>query len=286
MAAPDRRNARPTSTILRSTDMHRAHHAEIDREEHADRDQRDLRGLENAEPQHEQRHPGDRRNRAQRLQGRIEQPPQQRGIAGDRAEQRAGHRRRCRSRPRRAAASRATWRCNSPVCASSANVAIDHAMAAAPAGRRTSPARTDDFPDHRQADRQQQAEQRPRPARQAVAAGLALFRRGRVRRRCVMGTKRHTNTRCKARLTCRSHRAAADRMLAPWLAACAGRASDDSVASVRQRHAWSSISSSTVAFTSTSALMTPACCNARPACRIESRCSARRSCCGSARCAP
>ena len=51
----------------------RAGDAEIDREEDADRDQRHLRGLEDAEPQDEQRHPGDRRDRAQRLQGRIEQ---------------------------------------------------------------------------------------------------------------------------------------------------------------------------------------------------------------------
>ena len=36
----------------------------------------------------------------------------------------------------------------------------------------------------------------------------------------------------------------------------------------------SSISSSTVAFTSTSALITPACCSARPAARIDSFCGA------------
>ena len=73
---------------------HRAHHAEIDREEHADRDQRDLRGFEDAEPQDEQRHPGDRRDRAQRLQGRIEQAARERRIAGDRAERACRPRRR------------------------------------------------------------------------------------------------------------------------------------------------------------------------------------------------
>ena len=62
------------------------HQVEIDREEHADRDQRDLRRLEDAEPQDEQRHPRDRRDAAQRLQHRVEQPPPQRRIAGQRAE--------------------------------------------------------------------------------------------------------------------------------------------------------------------------------------------------------
>ena len=59
-----------------AVDRHdRAHDAEINRKEHADRNQRDLRALEDAEPEDEQRHPGDRRDRAQRLQGRIEKPP-------------------------------------------------------------------------------------------------------------------------------------------------------------------------------------------------------------------
>src|SRR5204862_393575 len=69
----------------------RAHHAEIDRKEHADRDQRDFRGFENAEPEDEQRHPGDRGDRPQRLHGRIEQPPRQSPIAGDGAEDGAGN---------------------------------------------------------------------------------------------------------------------------------------------------------------------------------------------------
>ena len=63
-----------------------AHHAEIDREEHADGDERDLGGLENSQPQDEQRNPGDRGNRAQRLQARIDQPARHGRIAGDRAQ--------------------------------------------------------------------------------------------------------------------------------------------------------------------------------------------------------
>ena len=51
----------------------RARDAEIDRKEDADGDQRDLRCLEDAEPQDEQRHPGERRDGAQRLQRRIEE---------------------------------------------------------------------------------------------------------------------------------------------------------------------------------------------------------------------
>ena len=47
--------------------------AEIDREEHAHRDERHLGSLEDAEPEQEQRHPGDRRDGAQGLQGRVEQ---------------------------------------------------------------------------------------------------------------------------------------------------------------------------------------------------------------------
>ncbi len=109
-ARPDRRKTRPTSTILRSTATDRAHHAEIDREEHADRDQRHLRGLEDAEPQDEQRHPGDRGDGAQRLQGRIEQAPRQRRVA--RRPRRAACRPRRRGRSRRTTRSSvaATWR--------------------------------------------------------------------------------------------------------------------------------------------------------------------------------
>ena len=68
----------------------RAHHAEIDRKEHPDRDQCDLRGLEDAEPEHEQRHPGERRDRTQGLHGRIKQPLGEIPIAGDRAHDGAG----------------------------------------------------------------------------------------------------------------------------------------------------------------------------------------------------
>ena len=99
----------------------RAHDAEIDREEHADRDQRDLRGLEDAEPEDEQRHPGDRGNGAQRLQGRVDQPAHQRRIAGDRAEHGAGDDAEGKSRdhPRERGAA---WSSSSPVRARSAKV--------------------------------------------------------------------------------------------------------------------------------------------------------------------
>ncbi len=67
-----------------------AERAEIDREGDADRDQRDLRGFEDAEPQDEQRHPGDGGNGAQALQRRVEQRAGETRGAGERAEQRAG----------------------------------------------------------------------------------------------------------------------------------------------------------------------------------------------------
>ena len=72
----------------------RARDAEIDRKEHADGDERHLRGLEDAEPQDEQRHPGDGGNGAQGLQRRIEQAPH--GLGWSRRARRA----RCRRRPR------------------------------------------------------------------------------------------------------------------------------------------------------------------------------------------
>ena len=52
---------------------HGAHDPEVDRKEHADGDQDDLGGLEDAEPQDEQRHPGDRGDGTQALQAGIEQ---------------------------------------------------------------------------------------------------------------------------------------------------------------------------------------------------------------------
>ena len=58
----------------------RARDAEINGEEHADGDERHFRGLEDAEPENEQRHPGDGGNGAQSLQRRIEQTPH--GLAG------------------------------------------------------------------------------------------------------------------------------------------------------------------------------------------------------------
>jgi hypothetical protein len=64
---------------------HRPHDAEIDRKEHADRDQDDLGRLENAEPENEQRHPGDRGDGAQALQGRIDQAVDQAEVPRERA---------------------------------------------------------------------------------------------------------------------------------------------------------------------------------------------------------
>ena len=106
--------------------QHRAHDAEIDRKEHADRDQRDLRGLEDAEPENEQRHPGDRRDRAQRLQRRIDQAMAERRIAGDGAQRRFRRRRRRQIPTARATAWRTACSCSSPVRASSRKVVEDH----------------------------------------------------------------------------------------------------------------------------------------------------------------
>ncbi len=143
----------------------RAHHAEIDRKEHADRDQRDLRGLENAEPENEQRHPGDRGNRAQRLHGGIEQPPRQSPIAGDRAEQRAGDHAEAEAEHD----------------AGHGRLDVQPELAGARqfgdggehlARRRHQPsvgpaAPDDELPGQRESDRQQQPERRPRQARPA-----------------------------------------------------------------------------------------------------------------------
>jgi hypothetical protein len=49
------------------------HEIEVDREEGADRDQRDFRRLVDAQPEQQQRHPGQRWNGANRLEGRVEQ---------------------------------------------------------------------------------------------------------------------------------------------------------------------------------------------------------------------
>src|SRR5688500_6932182 len=70
----------------------RARDAEIDREEHAHRDERNFRRLEDAEPEYEQGHPGDGRNGAQGLKGRVEQLPEGPARSGERAEHDAGQR--------------------------------------------------------------------------------------------------------------------------------------------------------------------------------------------------
>ena len=154
-----------------AVDRHdRAHDAEIDREEHADRDQGDLRGLEDAEPENEQRHPGDRGNGAQRLQGRIDQPAHQRRIAGDRAEQRCRRRRRSRSpattrEQRRAGMALQVRRCGRARRRSC--TMTDGGGTRRPLDK-AKPYR--EFPGHRQRDRQQQVRARAATARQASAA--------------------------------------------------------------------------------------------------------------------
>ena len=139
--------------------------------------------------------------------------------------------------------------------------------AAAPAGRWRGPSRTAISQTSAAATGSIRPSAGRRPARQRVRVA-ALFRRRRVRRQCH-GRKGHTNTRARRKSAAARRR--------PSVAS--GR--ERSQAAMRQsrstRHqfvnaTWSSISSSTAFFTSTSALMTPAFCNAMPACRIESRC--------------
>ncbi len=144
----------------------RAHHAEIDREKHPDRDQRDFRGFENAEPQDEQRHPGDRRDRAQRLHGRIEQPARQSPIAGDRRRAMVpATTPRAKAQRRRGVSVAMMWRVSSPLRASSTMVAkILARRRHQPSVGQAEP--DDDLPGQREADRQQQAKRRPRTAPQ------------------------------------------------------------------------------------------------------------------------
>lgn len=87
MAASESRKVRPTSISLR---LDRAHQAEIDRKEYADGDQRYLGGFENAEPENEQRHPGDRGDGTQRLQAGIDEAPQPCRRSCGRADDRRG----------------------------------------------------------------------------------------------------------------------------------------------------------------------------------------------------
>ena len=106
-ARPARREAEDAADLdeLAVDREDRADDAEIDREEHADGDQRHFRGLEDAEPQDEERHPGDRRDGAQGLQRRIEQAPHRlrRSLRARRARCRRPPR--CRSPRARATAS-------------------------------------------------------------------------------------------------------------------------------------------------------------------------------------
>ena len=151
---------------------HRAHDAEIDREEHADRDQDDLRGLEDAEPQDEQRHPGDRGDRAQRLQGRIDE----RGASATNSR---------RSAPTSVPA--ATPKTKPAATRNSVASDVTLQLAGAPQlgegcedhrRRRHQPAVRQphahrDFPEQRKPDRQQQPERRPQRAAPASCARAA-----------------------------------------------------------------------------------------------------------------
>src|SRR5216684_6224356 len=89
--APDQRRA-AVSMDMRHLDqlavdlLDAGHGAEIDREERAQRDQRHLRPLEDAEPQHEERDPGDADRAGRVLERRVEQAPPQRRVAGQRTE--------------------------------------------------------------------------------------------------------------------------------------------------------------------------------------------------------
>ena len=156
---------RPTSTILRSTDEDRAHHAEIDREEHPDRDQRDFRGLENAEPQDEQRHPGDATG------SRAAPARSDRAAGAPDPNSRRWRRARCRrprqgrSRRRRGVSVATMWRASSPLRASSTMVA-NSLVGGGTSRPLDQPSQTMISQPSASANRQQQSERRPRVAAQ------------------------------------------------------------------------------------------------------------------------
>ncbi len=210
--APDHRRPRQPEDTADLDDLaidrqDRAHHPEIDREEHADRDQRDLRRLEDAEPENEQRHPGDRRNRAQRLQCRIENAARQRPVPGDGAEHRSGgdpqresghHTPQCRRDMARqfAAAGEIGQRRE--------NAARRRQQAAVGETERNGP-----FPDQGQPDRQQQTQRRagePRPRRRLARRrhgardGRHLILQRSLLKRCVFGNHGHSQIASRRRL--------------------------------------------------------------------------------------
>ncbi|MHC2177722.1 hypothetical protein ACVIQW_007109 [Bradyrhizobium diazoefficiens] len=174
IAGPERAEGAPDLDDLAIDREDGTHHAEIDREEHADRDQRDLRCLEDTEPEDEQRHPGQRGYRAQRLHGRIEQPARQRPIAGNRAEQRAGD-----HSEREAKADTPQRRGDVTDQLAGAGEVSDGDKDAR--GRRHQPAVGPAGPHHelpaeRERERQQHTQHRPRVTRDARGRGGALGR--------------------------------------------------------------------------------------------------------------
>ena len=158
----------------------------------------------------------------------------------------------------------ATWRCSSPVRAARRR-SRRSPTAAAPAGRSDKPDAHGEFPEQPRARPAAAARAPAAAARQALAPRPALLRRGRFGVD-VMETRDITSA-CKCKHV-------AEPQLAVTAAAGRPRRPVTFAASVGQRHVRSSISSSTAFFTSTSALMTPAFCSARPAARIDSRCGA------------
>ena len=233
----------------------RAIDAEIDREEHADRDQRHLRRLEDAEPQDEQRHPGDRRDGAQRLQRRIDRCGAAVRRAGQRADDRAGGDAEAKAGERRAAASPICAQ-SSPERASSASVAkIARGRRHQPALRPARTARRASQPTA-SAERQDEAEQpaRRRSARRGAAtrgrlgAGrTCVARRARAAGRSRQGTVAVDPSRSRTEIAdyCVADGAEMLRL-------------DQRIDGSPSRRARPSI--------------TPACCRARPAATIVSTC--------------
>jgi hypothetical protein len=143
--------------------QHRAHDAEIDRKEYANGNERNLRRLENPEPEDEERNPGNRGNGAEPLQARIDDAPHQRGIACDRSQKRACDR-------AEAKAERNAQQGRNDMTKKLAGLRELGELLVDPGRRRHEPAvgkpePDDRLPDHREANRQREADQRPRPAR-------------------------------------------------------------------------------------------------------------------------
>ena len=91
-------NARPASSSWWSTCRSAGGDDRVDGEERADRDEDDLRVLADLEPEDQQRHPGERRHRADRTERRREQDVAEPREPDDGAERRGRSPRRSRSR--------------------------------------------------------------------------------------------------------------------------------------------------------------------------------------------